>query len=260
MAAGQVQSVVRAFALLEELNRHRVVSLHALHRATGLPKPTVVRLLKTLSAMGFVVNDRRQGGYAVGARVKWLSSGYNGDPLVIEASRPWTLAFTSEHQWPLAVGVLDGPAVVVGFTTTGDSPVAPLQNFINRRLSLISRAMGRAYLAFCPLNERRVLLELISRNGSAEDKRSLKRGEVDSMIRTVRRHGYAERHPSLDPGSSTIAVPIMIGDRVQATLGMTFFTSVVPRLELARHYVPKLKTVARSIATTVSSLRQQDAQ
>lgn len=256
MRVGQVQSVVRAFDLLEELNKHRVASLHVLHQATGLPKPTIVRLLKTLSAMGFVVNDRRQGGYAVGSRVKGLSNGYNGDPLVIEASRPWTLAFTKENQWPLAVGVLDGPSVVVGFSTSGDSPVAPLQSFINRRLSLVSRAMGRAYLAYCPLNERRLLLELISRNGSAEDKRALKRGEVDAMIRTVRRHGYAERHPSLDPGSSTIAVPIMIGDSVLATLGMTFFTSVVPRVEWTRRYVPKLQTVARSIAMTVSSLKQ----
>lgn len=256
MGVGQVQSVTRAFALLEELNRHRAASLNALHHATGLPKPTIVRLLKTLCAMGFVVNDRRQGGYAVGPRVKGLSNGYNGDPLVIEASRAWTLAFTSENQWPLAVGVLDGPSVVVGFSTSGDSPVAPLQSFINRRLSLVSRAMGRAYLAYCPLNERRVLLELISRHGGTEDKRALKRGEVDAMIRTVRRHGYAERHPSLDPGSSTIAVPIMGENRVLATLGMTFFTSVVSRPECSRHYVPKLQAVAKSIATTVRSLRQ----
>ncbi len=253
---GQVQSVTRAFALLEELNRHRVASLHVLHQATGLPKPTVVRLLKTLCAMGFVANDRRQGGYTVSSRVKCLSNGYNGDPLVIEASRPWALAFTNEHQWPLAVGVLDGPSVVVGFSTWGDSPVAPLQSFINRRLSLTSRAMGRAYLAHCPSSERRVLLELISRVGCTEDKRALKRGEVDAIIHKVRRHGYAERHPSLDPGSSTIAVPIMSGDRVLATLGMTFFTSVVPRSEWVRHYVPKLKTVARSISKTVSSLTQ----
>jgi IclR family mhp operon transcriptional activator len=256
MRTGQVQSVVRAFELLEELNKHRVASLQALHHATGLPKPTIVRLLKTLGVMGFVVNDRRQGGYAVGSRVKGLSNGYNGDPLVIEASRPWTLAFTAEHQWPLAVGVLDGPSVVVGFSTSGDSPVAPLQSFINRRLSLVSRAMGRAYLAYCPLSERRVLIELISREGSSEDKRALKRGEVDAMIRTVRRHGYAERHPSLDPGSSTVAVPIMLGDRVLATLGMTFFTSVVPRQELARRHVPKLQAVARSIAATVDSLKR----
>ncbi len=67
MSVGQVQSVTRAFELLEELNRHRVASLHALHHATGLPKPTVVRLLKTLCAMGFVVNDRRQAAPAAAA-------------------------------------------------------------------------------------------------------------------------------------------------------------------------------------------------
>ena len=33
--------------LLEELNRHRVTSIDRLHRATGLPKSTVVRLMKS---------------------------------------------------------------------------------------------------------------------------------------------------------------------------------------------------------------------
>ena len=77
----------RTLLLLEELNRHRVTSIDRLHKATGLPKSTVVRLMKSLCAMGYAANDRRQGGYAVASRVKSLSNGFHGDPLVVEAAR-----------------------------------------------------------------------------------------------------------------------------------------------------------------------------
>src|SRR4051812_12254290 len=65
MAEAPVESVRRAIQLLHELNRQRVSSVRHLHHATGLPKPTIVRLLDTLIALGYVVNDRRQGGYQV---------------------------------------------------------------------------------------------------------------------------------------------------------------------------------------------------
>ena len=86
-----VEAASRTLLLLEELNRHRVTSIDRLHKATGLPKSTVVRLMKSLCTMGYAANDRRQGGYAVASRVKSLSNGFHGDPLVVEAARPWAL-------------------------------------------------------------------------------------------------------------------------------------------------------------------------
>jgi len=80
MAEAPVESVRRAMHLLHELNRQRVSSVRHLHGATGLPKPTIVRLLDTLIALGYVVNDRRQGGYQVTSLVRSLSAGFHGDP------------------------------------------------------------------------------------------------------------------------------------------------------------------------------------
>ena len=89
LKSNTVEAASRTLLLLEELNRHRVTSIDRLHKATGLPKSTVVRLMKSLCAMGYAANDRRQGGYAVASRVKSLSNGFQGDPLVVEAARPW---------------------------------------------------------------------------------------------------------------------------------------------------------------------------
>src|SRR6266704_2390915 len=177
-----VEAASRTLLLLEELNRHRVTSIDRLHKATGLPKSTVVRLMKSLCAMGYAANDRRQGGYAVASRVKSLSNGFHGDPLVVEAARPWALAFTAQYHWPIAIAVLDGTSVVVRFSTIPDSPVSPFHGTINMRLSLLRRALGRAYLAFCPADERSMLLDLLTRSREPEDQPAAERNRALSLL------------------------------------------------------------------------------
>lgn len=252
-----VEAAARTLLLLEELNRHRVASIELLHRATGLPKSTVVRLMKSLCALGYAANDRRQGGYTVASRVKSLSNGFHGDPLVVEAARPWALAFTAQYRWPVAIAVLDGTSAVVRFSTIPDSPVSPFHGTINMRLSLLCRALGRAYLAFCPAAERAILLDMLARSPDPEDGFAADRKRALAMLAAVRKQGFAERDPQVEPRSSgTVAVPIVSGQKVLATVGMTYFVSALDRAEIVQHYVPLVRTLAANIAVSVASLRR----
>ena len=212
-----VEAAARTLLLLEELNRHRVASIDSLYKATGLPKSTIVRLMKSLCAMGYAANDRRQGGYTVASRVKSLSNGFHGDPLVVEAARPWALAFTAQYQWPIAIAVLDKMSVVVRFSTIPDSPVSPFHGTINMHLSLLKRALGRAYLAFCPADERSMLLDMLARSSEPEDRLAADRRRALALLTAIRKQGFAERDPAVEPRSSgTIAVPIVNNHRVLA--------------------------------------------
>jgi IclR family mhp operon transcriptional activator len=260
MAEIPVESVRRAFNLLHELNRQQVSSVRHLYQATGLPKPTIVRLLDTLISLGYVVNDRRQGGYQVTSLVRSLSAGFHGDPLVVEAARPWAIAFTRKFQWPAAVAVLDRDAVAVRFSTIPDSPVSPFHATINMRLQLLSRALGRAYIAFCPPNERTLLLEMLAASDDPEDQPARDRQAAQTLLGMVRQAGFAERSATVEPkSSSTIAVPVMLGRKVLATVGVTYFTSAVPKAQAISRYVPPLKEMARNIQTSVVLLRQGGA-
>jgi IclR family transcriptional regulator, mhp operon transcriptional activator len=252
-----VEAASRTLLLLEELNRHRVTSIDRLHKATGLPKSTVVRLMKSLCAMGYAANDRRQGGYAVASRVKSLSNGFHGDPLVVEAARPWALAFTRQYHWPVAIAVLDRSSVVVRFSTIPDSPVSPFHGTLNMQLSLLGRALGRAYLAFCPMSERSMLLGMLARSQESEDKLATDRKRALTLLATIRKQGFAERDPMVEPRSSgTIALPIIVNQRVLATVGMTYFTSALDRADVVQRYVPLVKALADNIAASVLSLQQ----
>jgi IclR family mhp operon transcriptional activator len=252
-----VEAASRTLLLLEELNRHRVTSIDRLPKATGLPKSTVVRLMKSLCAMGYAANDRRQGGYAVASRVKSLSNGFHGDPLVVEAARAWALAFTRQYHWPIAIAVLDRSSVVVRFSTIPDSPVSPFHGTLNMHLSLLGRALGRAYLAFCPMSERSMLLDMLTRSQESEDKLATERKRALSLLATIRKQGFAERDLMVEPRSSgTIALPIIVNQRVLATVGMTYFTSALDRADVIQRYVPLVKALADNIAASVSSLQQ----
>jgi IclR family transcriptional regulator, mhp operon transcriptional activator len=260
MAEAPVESVRRAIHLLHELNRQRVSSVGHLHDATGLPKPTVVRLLDTLIALGYVVNDRRQGGYQVTSLVRSLSAGFHGDPLVVEAARPWAIAFTRKFHWPVAVAVLDRDAVTVRFSTIPDSPMSPFHATINMRLQLMSRALGRAYIAFCPPNERNLLLDMLRTSDDPEAEAARDRDAALTLLAMIRRAGFAERSATVEPkSSSTIAVPVMLGRKVLATVGVTYFTSAIPKAEAIARYVPPLKEMAKNIQTSVVLLRQDGA-
>ncbi len=252
-----VQSVRRALDLLQALNRQKITSVKDLHRATGLPKPTVVRLLETLAAMGYVTNDQRQGGYSVTSLVRTLSCGFHGDPLVVEAGRAWAIDLTRSLKWPLSIAVLDQDAMTVRFSTITDSPISPFHGTIGMRLSLVARGLGRAYLAFCPPAERTILLQILASSADPEAAPARRPAMLLRQLQVIRRQGFAERDPAVEPrSSSTLAVPIMAGDRVLATLGLTYFTSAMPRARAVELYVGHLKSAAESIARNVTRLEE----
>jgi len=124
------------------------------------------------------------------------------------------------------------------------------------RLSLLGRALGRAYLAFCPVSERSMLLDMLTRSQAAEDRLASERKRALSLLAAIRKQGFAERDPVVEPRSSnTIAVPVVAGERVLATVGMTYFTSALDRAEILRH-VPLVQALADNITASVSSLQQ----
>ncbi len=250
-----VQSVVRALSILKDLNTRRVTTVHQLHQVTRLPKPTIVRLLETLVREGFVETDKRLGGYRVTSTVQTLSAGFHGAPLVVEAGRAWAIDLTQRLKWPASIAVLDDAAVSVRFSTIPDSPMSPFHATINMRLSLIARALGRAYIGFCPREEREILIRLLRHSDNPEDKPDDLEGAVAEIVKRARRQGFAERSQNVEPkSSSTIAAPIMMGERVLATLGLTYFRSAIPPRDLRRTLVGPLLETARHIEKSIVAL------
>ena len=239
-----INAVSRAVALLRALNRQPVSSVEALYQQTRIPKPSIVRLLRTFEAEGLVQHAAQYGAYVLTSGIADLACGYHGEPRVLEAMAPVADALTMAIKWPVAVGVLDVDAVVVRHSTIPLSPLSFLHSSIGMRLSLVSRALGRAYLAFYGEEEQGALLSLLARSNQSEDAIARQPALVAPMLAEVRARGYALRDPSVRPISQTIAVPIFEGDHVAATLGMTWFTSVHSAEVVVERYFGQLRTAA----------------
>jgi len=149
-----VKSVSRALDVLLALNRLRIASVTAIHEETGFPKSTIVRMLETLRAEGYVARDNLCGGYRVTSRVQKLNAGYPGISQLIEVARPLAIELTHRLKWPIGIGVIDGDAIAIKFWTGTISPWSHTNTVLGLRPDLVTTAMGRAYLAYCPTEER----------------------------------------------------------------------------------------------------------
>jgi IclR family mhp operon transcriptional activator len=102
-----------------------------------------------------------------------------------------------------------------------------------------------------------MLLDMLARSQEPEDKPAADRKRALGLLAAIRKLGFAERDPMVEPRSSgTIAVPIIVNRRVLATVGMTYFTSALDRTDVVQRYVPLVQTLADNIAASVSSLQQ----
>jgi len=252
-----IRAIERAMNVLQELNLQPINTIAQLHARTKLPKPTLVRILRTLEEAGYVENDTRQGGYQVSALVTSLSSGYHKGPLVVEAGRAWAIAITRKHKWPVAIALPDYDGMIIRFSTVPDSLISPFHSTVNRRLCMLTRGMGLAYLAFLDAEDRDMMIEILQKSADPENALSHHRDELLRLLNQVREKGYATRSSVVEPrNSNTIAVPIIDkSGRVLASLGLTYFKSAFNSEQDARErYVPILKSAAVAISEDLSRL------
>jgi IclR family mhp operon transcriptional activator len=189
-------------------------------------------------------------GYQVTSLAAALSAGFNNMPRIIDLARHWAVDLTQRLKWPVAVCTLDGDAVVVRYSTAADSPMSPIQSTIGLRHALAQRALGRAYLAFCPDDEQNMLLRMIANSKDPENFTS-STDDLLQMIATTRARGYAVRGKRAQPLSSrTIAIPLRRADgRVLATFGLTYFRSAVP--------VSAFETIVSAVQQTGAKIERE---
>ena len=242
-----VQPVVRALQVLEALNRQSASSLGELHAATGLPKPTLVRMLGTLIAAGYAARISSHAGYRVTERVLALSGGLRFIDRMVDAAVPPMTDFTREHAWPIGLAKIRESAVTLLHSTAPQSPLLFERIVHNATYRLIQSAVGQAYLAFCPAEERRRLIG----EGLADDELALiglgDASSVEGLLAEVRRRGYAVSLSARPQKLLGLAIPVRQRRQVLATLVMRFPRSVMTSAAAADRYLAPLNAVARAI-------------
>jgi DNA-binding IclR family transcriptional regulator len=238
--------LARAFRLLEiVVEADLPLAVAELAGRSGIPKPTVHRLVNHLIAEGLLRSDTAHRGLVPGPRFAGLfckahAASWAGGPI-----RALMEALVAEVRETCNLGVLDRDAVLYIERVECDWPIR-IQLSAGSRVPLHASAIGKLLMAHLPTAARRQLLASIPLTALTANTLT----DADALERAfteIRRRGYALNNAENTDGVIGLAVPVKSPDeRVVAGLSVHAPTS---RLDLdgARALLPRFQAAAAAM-------------
>ncbi|MFJ5218559.1 IclR family transcriptional regulator [Streptomyces sp. NPDC088354] len=202
--AGGVQSLERAFDLLERMaDAGGEVGLSELSTSSGLPLPTIHRLMRTLVDCGYV-RQQPNRRYALGPRL--IRLGETASRLLGTWARPYLAELVDATGETANMALLDGDEVVYVAQVPSRHSMRMFTE-VGRRVLPHSTGVGKALLAQVPPEEVRALL---ARTGMpAATERTIT--EPDAFLAElahIRAQGYAVDDNEQEMGVRCLAVTV----------------------------------------------------
>jgi IclR family transcriptional regulator, mhp operon transcriptional activator len=243
-----IRALIRGLEALSVLNRREGATVSEVTTEIRLPRTTTYRILETLCQAGYVYRDSNDDRYRLTVMVRALADGFDDEAWVTQIARPCINELCKEIVWPISLASPSGTSMLVRDTTDHVSPLAVERLSAGFRIPLLTTSSGRAYLAFCSPEQRDCLLEILSRSSREEDRLAKSRAEVDRILEEAREQGYAMASRTRRVSEQVaLAVPVLIEDRVIATVAVRYAASAVPARTAVERFVPKLRDTAQKI-------------
>jgi IclR family mhp operon transcriptional activator len=253
----EVRGLVRGIAVLRALNRMPagIGSITALAEASGLHRTTVKRLLETLRTERLVEHDEGSGLYALTFEVRRLAEGYGTADWIDRIAVPAMFEMLPSLLWPSDIATPEAGWMVVRESTHRGSTLSQHRAMIGTRMPMPVTALGRAYLAWCGDDERRATLDLIASRDDAFGAMARDRRAMERLLAATRRRGWATNEGELldQADFAAIALPLRSRGRVVAAVNLVFPKNVVPPRDVARRYVPLLRTLVDTIGLRLAA-------
>ncbi|MEU4209381.1 IclR family transcriptional regulator [Streptomyces sp. NPDC026206] len=202
--SGGVQSLERAFDLLERMaDAGGEVGLSELSASSGLPLPTIHRLMRTLVACGYV-RQQPNRRYALGPRL--IRLGESSARLLGTWARPHLARLVDETGETANMALLDGDEVVYVAQVPSRHSVRMFTE-VGRRVLPHSTGVGKALLAQSPDDEVRALLARTGMPAATEKTITTPEDFLEELAR-VRDAGFAMDDNEQEIGVRCLAVPV----------------------------------------------------
>lgn len=204
---GGVQSIERAFAILEEVARHRDgIRLGDLSRKVGLHTSTAFHLVKTMLLLGYLRQVPEDKSYRIGSPLFRLAASALDEIEMATLAKPLLeeLALATGETSHFAVRSADD--IVVLARTVGSGPFQ-LVDRVGAVRPAHCTALGKILLA--PLNEEQLEAYLIRRPPVPFTPKTLTNRELLAReIAAVRKNGIAYDDGEFNSEARCVAVPV----------------------------------------------------
>jgi IclR family transcriptional regulator, mhp operon transcriptional activator len=241
MKVKSIHALARGLQVLQQLQTSQGLSLAALHSHTGIPKASLLRILKTLMEQGFIWQRMLDDAWLPSFSLAEMAGRMNRDNQLLEIASPILDALTKQVEWPsvLAVPRLSHMEVIETNVTRAyydNIRLGPMGFQIN----MLRSASGRAFLAFCEAPAREAVLQTLRRSHRKGDRLAQKPEYVEAVLAQTLAQGYGlrdhdfggdfdEGRSVIDDGRDSIAVPIRLPGHVPGTLNITWSRKVHKR-------------------------------
>jgi DNA-binding IclR family transcriptional regulator len=218
---GGIQSLERAFAILEEVARNREgINLVELSKAVGLHNSTTFHLVKTMTQLGYVNQLRDSKRYRIGRRLFTLAAGAQEENTLLAIATPVLESLTRETGEAAHFAIRSGQEIVVIARTAGSG----LLQVVDRGGGLRpahATALGKVLLAaLSGVQMRQFLGSGPLRRFTA--KTIVERERLSHEIDEVRQKGIAYDDGEYDTEIRCVAVPVYdFASRVAGAVGIS---------------------------------------
>lgn len=252
-----VSALERGIAVLrcfDETRRH--LGPTDLAKLTGIPRPTVTRLASTLVTLGLLKLDAQSERFMLGAGVVTLARAFLAGLDIRAVARPHMQALAEQFGGSVYLAVRDGMEMVLVEACRARSSMLAARLDVGSRVPMANAALGRAYLAAVPANERAQLIETL-RLARGSDWASLVPG-MNRALDDALSVGYCISAGEFHREINSVSVPLIGPDGEVMALncgGAAFaFTEDRLRLELAPRLIAMALRIADEIGGSVPNL------
>lgn len=202
--AGGVQSIERAFGLLETMADHDgMMGLSQLAAESGLPLPTIHRLVRTLVDLGYLRQEPSRQ-YVLGPRL--IRLGESSSRMLSVWARPHLARLVDELGESSNLAMLDGDEIVYVAQVQSRRSMRMFTE-VGRRVLPHCTAVGKAIMSEMPPGEVREILE---RTGMPRhtDTTITDPEEFARQLAVAAEHGYALDEGEQETGVRCVAVAV----------------------------------------------------
>lgn len=260
MQVKSIHALARGLEVLQILQSSGALTLADLYRLTGIPKASLLRILKTLMEAGFIWQRMVDDAWVPSFSLAELAGRMDRESQLVEVASPVLAALTAEIEWPSVLAVprlshmevLETNAARAYFDHIALGP-------LGFQVNMLRSASGRAFIAFCEAPLREAILESLRRSDRPGNRMARSADYVATLLADTRAQGFGLRDPDFggdfdkgraeaDDGRDSLGVPIRLGHHLPGTLNITWTRRVMKRDRAIRLLVPPALRAAEEIA------------
>lgn len=241
-------SVLRAFVA-----KNPWLSNHEIALLTTLPRPTVSRLTRNLTALGYLEYSAESRKYRLGTSVLALGFSTLANIDIRTLARPLLQRMADQEEAPVALASRDDMSMVVNEVCHCNKGIFSLRVNVGSRLLLPYSATGLALLGAMTPEERAETVREIS--DRFKKKWSGLQKRIEAAVDQYRRFGFCTAMGTLEGDINGIAVAVDTpGAPHSYTIGAAGPSRLFPAERLESDLGPKLLAMRRDLEARLAAL------